>query len=314
VKELSAIGVVVLILAGCTSSIGGTPTSAGPQSSHPTASSSEPRQPDCQQISPGDPDYGAHVDSSGGAAGDTLVVEGTTLRDEGGGFSQASRLEVWWNTRIPSMQGTKPINPDSPIIRLAQVRGMDRCHFQTRFKVPSVPSGGYLVRVFIYWKGGYGLFGWRHFTVKPAGAEATRAVSVDGVTLTVPDGWHVEEAPASAIEWPKMILTVSSSRLTGESECASIRDLPADEFLVTMHEWPNSSGFLDEYKQSLEQLSVSDQNLVEMDCLPHALHVYLIMLKVGDRAFWLWLAFGSQTNSTSRDAVLTSLSSMTTAT
>jgi hypothetical protein len=77
-------------------------------------------------------------------------------------------LEIWWNTRVPvsMVRGAHVVVADSPIVRLATVRNMDRCRFRTEFTVPDVPPGKYPVRVFVFDRGGYGLFGWHHFTIR----------------------------------------------------------------------------------------------------------------------------------------------------
>ncbi len=124
--------------------------------------------PECGSISVGSRVYGSHLSAASGQPGDMVQVYGTTLRGEDGKFSPSKRLEVWWNTGIPDIRGAdpRPINPDSPILLLTTKHDMDGCRFRTRFEVPNVPRGGYRIRTIIYWFGGYGWFGYDHFTVQ----------------------------------------------------------------------------------------------------------------------------------------------------
>jgi hypothetical protein len=111
--------------------------------------------------------YGSHLGASTGRPGDSVEVFGTTFRGEDGKFSSSKRLELWWNAEIPDVRGAdaRPIDPDSPILLLTTVQDMDRCHFRSRFVVPDVPAGRYMIRTIVYHEGGYGWFGYHHFTV-----------------------------------------------------------------------------------------------------------------------------------------------------
>lgn len=69
------------------------------------------------------------------------------------------RLEVWFNTKVPTSQvpNAEPIVP-GPILRLATVEDMERCTFSTHFKVPHVGPGRYRITVFVFHQGGYGWY------------------------------------------------------------------------------------------------------------------------------------------------------------
>jgi len=85
-----------------------------------------------------------------------VVLSGPTFRGEDGRFFP-SRLEVWFNTKVPTSQvpNAEPIAP-GPILRLATVREMERCTFSTHLTVPHVGPGRYKITVFVFHEGGYG--------------------------------------------------------------------------------------------------------------------------------------------------------------
>lgn len=113
-----------------------------------------------------DPDrYGSHIRPQRGEPGDTVVVHGPTFRGEDWHYFPSDRLEIWWNTRVPTSQAPyEPIRP-GPIRHLATVENMDRCRFRTEFKVPDVRPGTYRVVTFVFHQGGYGWFGDHRFRV-----------------------------------------------------------------------------------------------------------------------------------------------------
>jgi hypothetical protein len=115
-----------------------------------------------------DPDrYGSHIRPQRGEPGDTVVVHGPTLRGEDWRYFPSDRLEVWWNTRVPSSEAPyEPIRP-GPIKHLATVENMERCRFRTEFKVPDVRPGIYRVVTFVFHESGYGWFGEHRFRVTP---------------------------------------------------------------------------------------------------------------------------------------------------
>lgn len=111
--------------------------------------------------------YGSHIRPRRGAQGDTVTVYGPTFRGEDGRYFPSDRLEVWWNTRVPSSEAAyEPIRP-GPIIHLATVENMKRCRFRTQFKVPSVRPGAYKFFTFVFYEGGYGWLGRHSFQVTP---------------------------------------------------------------------------------------------------------------------------------------------------
>ena len=122
--------------------------------------------------------YGSHFRPTTGRPGDRVLVFGTTLRNEGGRFVPADRLEVWWNTRVPSsaVPGGTPIRP-GPVLLLATVENMDRCRFRTEFRVPVTRPGTYKVVTFVFHRGGYGWFGGHRFSVLPAGNQVSPSFS-----------------------------------------------------------------------------------------------------------------------------------------
>jgi len=125
-------------------------------------------KPDCGVIDVGSPRYGIRFHPTVVSAGDIVTVRGTTLRTEGGNFAPSFRAEIWWNTFVPLSiaAGATPVADGSPVLHLATVGDMDRCHFSTTFTVPDVPPGRYPVRVFVFEKGGYGISPPEHFTVR----------------------------------------------------------------------------------------------------------------------------------------------------
>lgn len=115
-----------------------------------------------------DPDrYGSHIRPQRGESGDTVVVHGPTFRGEDWRYFPSNRLEIWWNTRVPTSQAPyEPIRP-GPIKHLATVENMERCQFRAEFKVPDVRPGIYRVVTFVFHEGGYGWFGEDRFRVTP---------------------------------------------------------------------------------------------------------------------------------------------------
>jgi hypothetical protein len=111
--------------------------------------------------------YGSHIRPQRGEPGDTVVVHGPSLRSEDWRYYPSDRLEIWWNTRVPTSQSPyEPIRP-GPIRHLATVENMERCRFRTEFKVPDVRAGIYRVVTFVFHEGGYGWFGADRFRVTP---------------------------------------------------------------------------------------------------------------------------------------------------
>jgi hypothetical protein len=111
--------------------------------------------------------YGTHIRPQRGEPGDTVVVHGPTFRGEDWRYFPSDRLEIWWNTRVPTSQGPYgPIRP-GPIRHLATVENMERCRFRTEFKVPDVRAGIYRVVTFVFYEGGYGWFGDHRFRITP---------------------------------------------------------------------------------------------------------------------------------------------------
>jgi hypothetical protein len=115
-----------------------------------------------------DPDrYGSHIRPQRGEPGDTVFVYGPTFRGEDWRYFPSDRLEIWWNTRVPSSEAPyEPIRP-GPIIHLATVENMERCRFRTEFVVPDVRPGNFRVVTFVFHEGGYGWFGGHRFRVTP---------------------------------------------------------------------------------------------------------------------------------------------------
>jgi hypothetical protein len=96
-----------------------------------------------------------------------VVVHGPTFRGEDWRYYPSDRLEVWWNTRVPTSQAPyEPIRP-RPIKHLGTVEKMERCQFRAEFKVPDVRPGIYKVVTFVFHEGGYGWFGEHRFRVTP---------------------------------------------------------------------------------------------------------------------------------------------------
>lgn len=94
---------------------------------------------------------------SRGAPGDEIVLSGPTFRSEDGRFFHADRLEVWFNTKVPTSEvpDAQPF-VHGPILHLATVGDMQRCTFTTHFAVPDVPPGRYKITLFVFSEGGYG--------------------------------------------------------------------------------------------------------------------------------------------------------------
>lgn len=147
------------------------PTVEPPPSTEQEAKAAPTRdRPHCGFISPGSPRYGSHIDPTSGQPGDRVEVFGITFRGEDGRFAASTRLEVWWNAKIPT-KGASAANPfdTGPVLLLATVQDMDRCRFRTSFKVPDVRWGTYKIRSFVFDESGYGWFGWHRFTVAAGG-------------------------------------------------------------------------------------------------------------------------------------------------
>ncbi len=115
-----------------------------------------------------DPDrYGSHIRPQRGEPGDTVVVYGPTFRGEDWRYFPSDRLEIWWNTRVPSSQAPyEPIRL-GPIVHLATVENMERCRFRTEFVVPDVRPGNFRVVTFVFHESSYGWFGGHLFRVTP---------------------------------------------------------------------------------------------------------------------------------------------------
>jgi hypothetical protein len=93
------------------------------------------------------------------APGDEVVISGPTFRGEDGRYFPSDRLEVWFNTELPTSQApnASPIAP-GPIVHLATVYDMERCTFSSHFTVPDVTSGYYEISVFVFDEAGYGFW------------------------------------------------------------------------------------------------------------------------------------------------------------
>jgi hypothetical protein len=115
--------------------------------------------PDCGLISLGRETYGTTMLPKQGPSGTGVVLSGPTLRGEDGRYWPADRVEVWWNTEVPTTEvtGAPPLTP-GPIVPLAREDVSERCTFSVFFTVPDVRPGLYEVRVFMYHDGGYGFF------------------------------------------------------------------------------------------------------------------------------------------------------------
>lgn len=158
----------VLALAACQQS---QPRSFASPPSHPSAPGQEvesplTRPPRCGVISLTSKGYGSHIGRSRGHPGDRVEVFGSTFRGENGRFFPSDRLEIWWNTNVPTSEvaDTQPIRP-GPVVLLTVVSDMSRCRFRTSFEVPDVRPGGYKVVAFVFHEGGYGWFGSDRFRV-----------------------------------------------------------------------------------------------------------------------------------------------------
>jgi hypothetical protein len=110
--------------------------------------------------------YGSHIRPLRGAPQDSVFVYGPTFRGEDWRFFPSDRLEVWWNTRVPTSQvpDANPVKPGR-VFHLATVDNMERCRFRAGFTVPHVQPGTYRVVTFIFYEGGYGWFGASRFRV-----------------------------------------------------------------------------------------------------------------------------------------------------
>jgi hypothetical protein len=111
----------------------------------------DPGWPDCGVIDPASDAYGISIEPDHGLPGTTVSLSGTTLRGEDGRWAPADRLEAWWNTSIPE-GGAKDGRPvkDGPSLRLVEVSDMERCSFETKFTIPDVEPGSYLISVFAW--------------------------------------------------------------------------------------------------------------------------------------------------------------------
>jgi hypothetical protein len=121
-----------------------------------------PPRPRCGMLSPAGPEYNTVMLPRRGVPGDEIVLSGPTLRGEDGRFFPADRLEVWFNTSVPTSEvpNASPIAA-APILHLVTVEDIERCTFSTHFAVPDVPPGRYKIFDFVFWEGGYG--GGSHF-------------------------------------------------------------------------------------------------------------------------------------------------------
>jgi streptogramin lyase len=118
-----------------------------------------PATPDCGVTNIASDEYSTVMVPDRGPPGTGVVLTGPTLRGEDWRYAPADRVEVWWNTDVPTTQvpDQPPITP-GPIVLLATEDVSGRCTFSAYFTVPDVPSGRYEVRVFMYDDSGYGDF------------------------------------------------------------------------------------------------------------------------------------------------------------
>jgi hypothetical protein len=114
-------------------------------------------RPHCGTLDLGGGRYNIIMFPTVATPGEEVVLSGPTLRDEGGRFYPASRIEVWFNTSVPKSEvpNGAPIR-SGPILHLATVYDMNRCTFSTHFAVPDVAPGRYKIFDFVFYKGGYG--------------------------------------------------------------------------------------------------------------------------------------------------------------
>jgi hypothetical protein len=116
-----------------------------------------PPRPRCGMLDPAGPEYNTVMLPVEASPGAEVVLSGPTFRGEDGRYFPADRLEVWFNTKVPTSQvpSAEPIAP-GPILRLATVQDMEQCMFSTHFTVPHVGPGRYKITVFVFHEGGYG--------------------------------------------------------------------------------------------------------------------------------------------------------------
>jgi hypothetical protein len=135
------------------------PTS-GPSTSVSKLQPPSTEPPRCGVISLTSKRYGMHIEPTQGRPGNRVAVFGPTFRGEDGRFLPSDRLEVWWNTKVPTSEApdVQRIKP-GPVVLLTIVSDMSRCRFRAAFKVPDVRPGSYRVVAFVFHEGGYGWFG-----------------------------------------------------------------------------------------------------------------------------------------------------------
>ena len=113
--------------------------------------------PECARINVASDEYGTEIAPTIAPPGAEITLSGTTVRDESGQWAPSDRLEAWWDTSAPGSG-----------VKLAEVDDMERCYFETSFRVPDVEPGRYKVHI-IAWEEdheeGYGLFRPHYFTV-----------------------------------------------------------------------------------------------------------------------------------------------------
>jgi hypothetical protein len=113
----------------------------------------------CGMLDPGGDRYNTVMLPTRAAPGDEVVLSGPTYRGEDGRYFPSDRLEVWFNSELPTSHApnASPIAP-GPIVHLATVHDMKRCTFSTRFTVPDVTPGRYEISVFVFYEAGYGFW------------------------------------------------------------------------------------------------------------------------------------------------------------
>jgi Kelch motif len=98
--------------------------------------------PECGVIELTDDDYETEIKPTSGPPGKVVRVSGPTLRGEDGRWAPSGRLEMWWNSEFPDRK--RPIDA-GPVLKLVEVRDMERCRFSAAFRVPDVPPGAYAI-------------------------------------------------------------------------------------------------------------------------------------------------------------------------
>jgi hypothetical protein len=117
-----------------------------------------PAHPRCGRLDPGGKRYRTAMLPTKAAPGDEIVLSGPTLRAEDGRYFPSDRVEIWFNTKVPTTQvpNATPIAP-GPVLNLVTVDDTKRCTFSTTFTVPEVKPGQYKIADFVFFKGGYGV-------------------------------------------------------------------------------------------------------------------------------------------------------------